>query len=436
MFNISPAAISKHYQKLNQIGVCQQDIRQGFDRPAYSDVETQAMAYIEESARLAGLSSRWDAVGNLIIETTGSYSRWVETGSHMDSVSGGGNYDGVAGVVAGLEVLIAAQAASPLTHGLRLRVWRGEESATFGTASLGSWAAVGQLNPDVLQRSHQGVSLQEAMLSQGAKPEFIEQGKATITQAELDDITAHIELHIEQGNLLERKSCDIGVVTGIRGSIRSWVRLHGAFDHSGATPMGSEHRKDANLAMAHMMVELDGLLQRFHARNEDVVQTFGAVNSHGNHNQRFPLIHKNAVSKVSGFAYFSFEVRSCAAGVAAAYYEQAQALISEVADSFQVEVEIELISESASVPCLDEAVQQTITDVCRKQHRSYDLLVSGAWHDVAVLSKQKKTDGTNIATGLIFIPCLAGISHSAAEYSSAEQIAAGASVLAEVMLSL
>ncbi|OIO71841.1 MAG: hypothetical protein CO186_12950 [Zetaproteobacteria bacterium CG_4_9_14_3_um_filter_49_83] len=437
MLQITAAAIARHYDCLNQIGRYGHDSQQGFDRPAYSDAESEAMRYIEDTAKRAGLLTRPDAAGNLIVETAGTFSRWVETGSHMDTVRGGGNYDGVAGVVAGLEVLLAVQSNKiPLTHGLRLRVWRGEESAAFGTASIGSLAAFGQLQPEVLERAHRGITLAEAMHRQGVDAEFVRQGIAAIPTAEKDTIAAYVELHIEQGNLLERQQCEIGVVTGIRGSIRHWVRLRGTFDHSGATPMGPEFRCDANLAMAHMMVALDDLQQQFNAGESHIVQTFGAINSHEAHNRRFPAIHENAVSKVSGFAYFSHEIRSCDAVMAADYQQQSQALMLEIAQTFQVAVEFELMSEASGIAALDASIQQASAIACQRLGKRFMFLASGAWHDTAVLSHQRKSDGSPMATGMIFIPCLAGISHSADEYASADQIAAGANVLAAVMLSL
>ncbi|MDX8388826.1 MAG: hydantoinase/carbamoylase family amidase [Ghiorsea sp.] len=436
-FEILATTIQQHYDKLNLMGVYQGDIKLGYLRPAYSNQETEVMLYIESQAKAAGLSSRWDTVGNLIVETTGKFTSWVETGSHVDTVAGGGNFDGLAGVVVGLEVLKLAQAQhTGLTHGLRLRVWRGEESSAYGTASLGAWATFGLLKPEVLERTYQGVSLAEAMKGQGANPLSIQNQTPVISQDEINGIKAHIELHIEQGNLLEKQACDIGVVTGIRGSIRQWVSIKGVFDHSGGTPMGAEYRKDANLAMATMMVKLDALLNTFNDGEPNIVQTFGMINSHEQHNQRFPVVFDNAVSKVSGFAYFSFEVRSCSPELGKVYVKQAQGLIENIASTFGVDVAFESISESNGIPELNGDIQKTTAKACEHQNRTFTKLASGAWHDVAVLAHQSKSDGSGIPTGMMFIPCREGISHSAAEYASNEQIAAGASVLAEVMLSL
>jgi N-carbamoyl-L-amino-acid hydrolase len=197
VISISAKQIETHYSRLNQIGVLPHGIEEGFMRPAYSDAETSAMQYVEQAALAGGLLCRWDAIGNLVIETPGEYRHWVETGSHMDTVPAGGNYDGTAGVVAGLEALLAIKKSSiQIRYGLRLRIWRGEESAAFGITSIGAQAAFGALNPKLLQNNFQSQSLDQAMESQHADPDFIRSATPTISTAEKDGITAYIELHI------------------------------------------------------------------------------------------------------------------------------------------------------------------------------------------------------------------------------------------------
>lgn len=429
--NIPAANIEARYHKLNRIGASDH----GFERPAYSDAETEAMQYIERAALAAGLTSRRDDADNLVIETPGDFDQWVETGSHMDTVPGGGNYDGAAGVVAGLEALLAIQAErSDLPFGLRLRLWRGEESAAFGEASIGAQAAFGLLNPAILEKSHQGRTLAGAIISQGANPDCIRGSRPTIPAKERDGILAHIELHIEQGKLLESSKKDIGIVTGIRGSLRRWVRLLGQFDHSGATPMGTENRSDVNLAMAHMLVRLDELAGRRIAEGRDIVQTTGVINTDAGMNSAMPAINENAVSKVSGSGYFSHEIRSCSIEDARAFTGEADEIIMRTAAEFVVKAEIEEFASSAGIPALDADIQKLLAEACRSQGASFMHLPSGAWHDAAVLCGQKKSDASPIPVGMLFIPCRAGVSHSPLEYSSPAQIALGASALAQALL--
>jgi len=410
---------------------------QGFLRAAWSDEETTAMRYIEQVALTAGLLSRWDGVGNLGIETPGEFSEWVETGSHMDTVPGGGNYDGAAGVVAGLAAIIAiSRTGHPLQRGLRLRVWRGEESSTFGVVSAGSRAAFGMLTPEVLEKVYHGKTLAEAIGGQGGDPSSIAKRMPTIGVSERHNIAAHIELHIEQGSVLEQGAYDLGVVTGIRGSIRSWVRLTGAFDHSGATPMGMEWRKDVNLAMAHMQVRIDALATTAIEGGRDVVQTVGVVNSNPHFNESVSPLYSNAVSKVSGFGYFSHEVRGCYPAEVRNFVRQAHDVIRQTADEFGVHVEIEEFSSVNGIFRLDDGLQHLLSACCKKHGASYTALPSGAWHDVGVLHDQQRDDGSKIPIGMLFVPCRGGVSHSPHEYTSPEQLALGAEVLAEAMAEL
>jgi len=406
----------------------------GFLRAAWSDEETAAMRYIEQVALAAGLLSRWDSVGNLAIETTGEFSEWVETGSHMDTVPGGGNYDGAAGVVAGLEAIMAVcNSGHPLQRGLRLRVWRGEESSTFGVVSAGARAAFGMLAPEALENVYCGNTLAEAIAGQGGDSSLIAKRTPTIPASERQAIAAHIELHIEQGSVLEQGAYDLGVVTGIRGSIRSWVRLTGAFDHSGATPMGAQWRKDVNLAMAHMQVRLDELAMAAIEAGRDIVQTIGVVNSNRHFNETLSSLYDNAVAKVSGFGYFSHEVRGCYPAEVRNFVRQAHDVIRQAADEFGVHVEIEEFSSVNGIFRLDDGLQHLLSACCKKHGANYTGLPSGAWHDVAVLHDQQRDDGSKIPIGMLFVPCRGGVSHSPEEYASPEQLALGAEVLAEAM---
>jgi len=431
---IAPSSIEKIYQGLNRIGALDDSPEAGFNRPAYSPTETEAMEYIESLAKSASLESHWDDVGNLIVETPEDFNEWIETGSHIDTVSGGGNYDGTAGVVAGLAVLQEAQRSDiPLTKGLRLRVWRGEESAAFGVVSIGSRAAFGQLPSVALKSKYLGQTLAEAMKSQGIDPELIKRGGATIEENERDNIAAHIELHIEQGSVLETERAEIGIVTGIRGSIRSWVKLCGAFDHSGATPMGRPYRCDVNLAMAYMQVELDKIAHEAIAEGQDVVQTIGIINGSELNDDE---LSANAVTKVSGYGHFSHEVRSASPEQAEAFVEVAYNAIRKIAAEHGVTVEIDTFSRSSGIEALDDNLQKVAETSCKELNLSYRHLPSGAWHDAAVLCGVKRGDGSTIPVGMLFIPCRNGISHSADEFSSPEQIAAGATVLANMMVKL
>lgn len=434
---ISPESIKNRYRLLDYIGNLGETPDYGYLRAAYSDDETEAMKVLASAAADGGLNCKWDALGNLSIEMPGNFSEWIETGSHLDTVPYGGNFDGLAGVVAGLEALIAVQPSSrELKRGMRLRIWRGEESATFGVASIGSEGAFGILDPAVLSNCFKGTSLNDAMLSQGGDPSLIENKIATISPEEVDSIYAYIELHIEQGNLLETRGKEIGIVLGIRGAARMMVTLEGTFDHSGATPMGSAYRKDVNLALGHIIVRLDELASRHIEAGMDLVQTIGVINSSSELNDAKPNVYRNAVTKVSGFGYFSHEVRSCNIGESDLFCLEAKEIILETAKDLGVLASIEDLSKTAGIPSLNESIQAALEASSCEIGASFMKMSSGAWHDAAVVASQKRSDGSLIPTGMVFIPCREGKSHSPEEYCSHEQIAKGATVLARAMLRL
>lgn len=433
---ISPESIAARYAQLAMIGAIDGDPVNGYLRAPYSDAENEALQWLEDIALEHSLTRRRDRAGNLVIETPGIFQEWIETGSHIDTVPGGGNYDGAAGVVAGLEAMLAIQACrKPLQRGLRLRVWRGEESATFGVTSIGSRASFGQLNTQTLDHRWQGLTLREAMQQQGVDPGGIASGEAIMDANERDSIAAYIELHIEQGKVLESLGLDIGIVTAIRGSRRSWVSIRGTFDHSGATPMGSEFRQDANLAMAYMQVGLDQLLQQHNVNGGDLVQTIGLINPSANHAASLPIAD-NAVTKVSGAACFSFEVRGCDTDAVEQYCNSATALIQETARRFCVTATIDTFSDQPGIAALSPEIQQRLQHDSKRLGLSHTKLPSGAWHDAGTVAGAKKSDGSPIPVGMIFIPCRGGISHSPDEYASPAQIASGASLLATSMAGL
>jgi hydantoinase/carbamoylase family amidase len=434
---VPPQVIAAHYEVLHHIGNLGPRLEDGFLRAGYSDEETQAMKHFESKGRELGLLSRWDGAGNLFLEYPGRSPEFVETASHLDTVPNGGNFDGAAGVTAGfaaIQALLSSGAA--LRRGVRLRIWRNEESATFNSLYTGSLGAFGQYNCKSLANRFGGRTLEEAMRSQGVNPSHFSGGKPTLSKDEIDRIGAHIELHIEQGNLLETTRKQIGVVTSIRGSWRAWFFLTGSFDHSGATPMGAHFRRDVNLAMAKMHVGLDMLAHAELAKERDLVQTVGVINSSSEFNANYPELHQNALTKVSGFGYFSLDIRSADNAFHRSYCTKAEAFLSRIAEEHGITLRMQPISVVPAVEALDSGIQSALEHSCRELGCSHQRMPSGAGHDAAVVARQKKSDGSSIPVGMIFIPCRGGKSHCVEEFASCEDIARGASVLAHTMLAL
>ena len=274
----------------------------GISRETYGPSETAAMELVSKEAEVHGLETEWDAARNMIVRLPGQDRRLaaVATGSHLDSVPQGGNYDGAAGVIAGLLALIEAKTQGAPRRSMEVYALRGEESAWFGgPCYFGSRALFGQIEASDLASRHRdtGTTLAEQMLASGADMTIIE-GKQTIRPAE--DFHAWFELHIEQGPVLIAKEKPVGIVTGIRGNTRRrHVTCVGEAAHSGAVPRWLRH--DAVLAMSELLMRLDEHWRVLLAWGEDLVFTTGIVETD-------PTEH--AVSRVPGQVTFAIEFRS------------------------------------------------------------------------------------------------------------------------------
>ena len=274
----------------------------GISRETYGPSETAAMELVAKEAKVHGLETEWDAARNMIVRLPGQERRLpaVATGSHLDSVPQGGNYDGAAGVIAGLLALIEAKTQGAPQRSMEVYALRGEESAWFGgPCYFGSRALFGQIEASDLASRHRdtGTTLAEQMLASGADMTMIE-GKQTIRPAE--DFHAWFELHIEQGPVLIAKEKPVGIVTGIRGNTRRrHVKCVGEAAHSGAVPRWLRH--DAVLAMSELLMRLDEHWRVLLAWGEDLVFTTGIVETD-------PTEH--AVSRVPGKVTFAIEFRS------------------------------------------------------------------------------------------------------------------------------
>ncbi|MDP7392649.1 MAG: Zn-dependent hydrolase [Alphaproteobacteria bacterium] len=274
----------------------------GISRETYGPSETAAMELVAKEAEVHGLETEWDAARNMIVRLPGQDRRLaaVATGSHLDSVPQGGNYDGAAGVIAGLLALIEAKTQGAPRRSREVYALRGEESAWFGgPCYFGSRALFGQIEASDLASRHRetGTTLAEQMVASGADMTMIE-GKQTIRPAE--DFHAWFELHIEQGPVLIAKEKPVGIVTGIRGNTRRrHVTCVGEAAHSGAVPRWLRH--DAVLAMSELLMRLDEHWRVLLAWGEDLVFTTGIVETD-------PTEH--AVSRVPGKVTFAIEFRS------------------------------------------------------------------------------------------------------------------------------
>lgn len=437
LIQVDSSKIEQHFSVLSQIGRLGMSPESGYLRASWSYEESEAMAYIRQVGIENGLTAHYDGVGNLFLTTPYHKPTLLQMGSHLDTVPMGGNYDGAAGVVIGLEAILALKDHwQELEHALQLIAWRGEESATFGALCKGSQAAFGKNDPKILRKEFEGNTLEDAILSQGYNPAYISEQKPTLSQAQMDAIQAHIEVHIEQAKSLEVNNLNIGIVSSIRGAVRFRAIVEGEAAHSGGTPMGVEYRQDANLAIAYMQVALDKRVQEALATGDDLVLTVGLLNSDFNYNLHDPRVYENALTKVSPFGYFAVDIRSNRAETLARIVADAKQIIEQVARDFRVSVTFQSITELAPTETLDERIQEAVYESCRSLGLKSVVMSSGALHDVAVVANQRRSDGSRIPSGLIFIPCKEGISHNPKEYASPEALTNGARVLAQTLYRL
>ena len=384
-------------------------------RRAFSAEYQAARAWLREAFEAAGLQVRLDAAGNLIGRRPGRRDdlKALATGSHTDTVNAGGRFDGILGVLAGLEVAHALQDADiTLKHPFEVIDFLCEEPSDYGISCVGSRAMAGQLSADMLAaRDNHGDALAQALQRLGARPEALAQA-----DRRQDGFAAFVELHIEQGPVLEREGLDIGAVTDIVGIRRAQLFFEGRPDHAGTTPMNE--RSDALVAAAIVIRQAQRLaLQWSRSTPHYVVATVGRMN-----------VSPNASNTVPGQVDLTLEVRSNHAPLLHEFWEilarRCGPAIGRLGVNWRVEPRTH-VDPVACAPLIAAAVEQSAQRLglgCRR-------MPSGAGHDAMYLAQTGHS-------GMIFIPCLDGRSHSAVEWASPGQVLAGTQVLAATLLSL
>jgi N-carbamoyl-L-amino-acid hydrolase len=349
---------------------------EGITRESYGPTESSALDLVEGFARSEGLTTARDAAQNLVVglpdEGSGAA---IYVGSHLDSVPQGGNFDGLAGVVAGLLCLVdfkreGAQPPKPV----RVLGLRGEESAWFGKAYMGSSALLGKLNSEDLDLRHRSnaCTLAEAMTRTGVEVERVRSGECLF---DVDGAAAYLELHIEQGPVLVAGKWPTAIVTGIRGNIRhKHVVCRGEAGHSGAVPRGL--RRDAVLATAELMHRLDEHWAEWLARGLDLVLTFGIVSTDP---------HAQAMSRIPGELTFSFEVRSQSRDTLEEFYGLFRTECTSVASDRKVAFEFDRRLDSPPAR-LDERWVARLLELSGRLGLPTEPVPSGAGHDAAMFA--------------------------------------------------
>lgn len=375
----------------------------GVTRPTYSQADLAARRWLEDRAVEAGLSYHEDAVGNVHLRLPGPPGApdvWV--GSHLDSVPNGGRLDGALGVVAALEVLRAIREEGPaLAHGVVGVSFADEEGAYGGF--LGSKATMGLLTAADMAAAtgRDGTSLHDAMRSAGYDPD----GLAS-TAVDPAAIRAFVELHIEQGAVLEHEGLSIGVVTDIVGVLRGTVTFTGRADHAGATPM--HLRKDALSAAALLLTRVPGLPAKINGA--DAVITCGRVE-----------VGPGADNIVPARVDLHFDLRDGDAEIVMALEAALEAEATSVGAERQIGTSYNRTVWTPPTP-LDDRIRGLVSRSAQALGISHREMPSGAGHDSQVLAP-------TVPTGMVFVPSIDGRSHSPLEATAPEDIVRGVRVL-------
>ena len=406
MMQINFGRLKKDVEELGRIG---RDPKGGITRPSFSKADLEARAWLKEKLREACLSCRIDGAGNIFGRLGEGQGKTIMVGSHIDTVINGGMFDGSVGVLSGLECLRRIQEEGfRLRKPLELASFTDEEGNLVGDF-LGSRAFVGELNKELLEKGLTafGRPLKEIL----AGTEFTIE---SILEAHKSrpEIEAYLELHIEQGPVLETEDVPIGIVDLISGKHYRWCSYIGNASHSGTTPL--ELRQDAFLGLADFALKSTQYVATKHYGS---MVTIGKVN-----------VAPGAFSVVPGQADFSFEFRSGSKETMSALESALFSLAEDIASTRGLTFVSKVIDRTEPVK-IPPRLTSLLEEECGKMGYPFMRITSGAGHDAQILAS--KAD-----TAMIFIPSPDGISHSPQETIRWEDLEKGANLLLQALLQL
>jgi N-carbamoyl-L-amino-acid hydrolase len=386
----------------------------GIVRDSYGAGEQAAHDIVRSAAEAIGLEISSDAIGNLTMTLPGRdrSAKHIIMGSHLDSVPQGGNYDGAAGVVAGLSAVSGLRQTGAVPPcDLAVMAIRAEESAWFDIAYLGSAGAFGLLDPACLsiRRSDNGRSLESTLTCQGFDPQAIRERRRLL---EPSHIRAYLELHIEQGPTLVDKGLPAAVVTGIRGCKRFRnARCTGEYAHSGA--VSRPYRHDAVAATVAFLHHMETVWLRQEEAGADLVLTAGELFTD-------PAMH--GPSKIAGETHFVLDLRSLSDATMNAVASEAREAAIRTADAYRVRIDLGATSDSPPA-VMDSRLRSRLMSLLDRPFE----MASGAGHDAAVFAK------LGIPTAMIFVRNEHG-SHNPEEAMSLDDFAVGTRTLMGLLM--
>ena len=396
-------------EALGEIGI---DAEGGVTRLAYTPAYCGAEEMVRRWMKEADLDVRTDAVGNLIGRRGGRRSELpcLMLASHIDSVINGGRYDGTLGVLSAIEVAQALwEDGVVLDRDLEVVIFMDEEGARWGDGLFGSRAMTGQLSAEALERADgRGISRAEAMENWGLDPARF--GDAARDPAE---IGAYLELHIEQGAVLESEDIPVGVVDAIAGPLFLEARLYGRADHAGATPMG-ELRRDALAGAAEVVLAAEAAAT---ATSPSCVATVGRIEA-----------KPSATNVIPGEVMLSLDIRDIDERARNRAETSIRQEMASICERRGLAFRVDEIQRTRPVST-SSASAGAISDACAGLGLRVVRMNSGAAHDAQVMTAMADV-------GMIFVRCRDGVSHSPEEYVTPEDVFVGAQVMYETVLRL
>jgi ureidoglycolate amidohydrolase len=381
-------------------------------RIVFSPTDLRARAWLIARCEKAGLVVWQDPIGNIFARWNGSEPNApaVGTGSHIDAIPKAGKYDGVVGVLGGLEAIRSMQRTGfRPKHSIELLMFTSEEPTRFGIGCLGSRLLSGTMTPDAARKlsDKEGASLEEVRRKAGYN--------APLEEVQLRDgyYKAFVELHIEQGPLLEQQHIPLGIVTNIAAPASFRFSIEGAGGHAGAVLM--PERRDALCAASELILAIENAARTSGA--VDTVATVGICD-----------VFPGAVNSIPSRVHLTLDIRDTNLARRDAVMRAIETTRENIAAKRQVSIREEIVNVDAPAQCVP-AIVDALSQACAKHHFASMKMVSRAYHDSLFMSRVAPV-------GMLFIPCRNGYSHRPDEYASPEDIARGVLVLAETLASL
>lgn len=413
MVKLKAASAERMSTMLNELDRCNKTPGEGTTRVLFTDEEIQARNLVKRWMAELRLHVYEDAIGNIFGRLQGVDPSLppVWMGSHIDTVLHGGKFDGMVGVVGAIESirLIKEVGIQPL-RSIEVVVFTSEEPTRFGMGCLGSRALAGCLSLEEAKelKDSQGQNLAEVLAKLGYDlGDFSNIAKAN------NAVHVFLELHIEQGAVLEHLNVPIGLVTTICAPTDIHVSVIGKQGHAGATPMNM--RYDAFMATADIGLRLESLVKD--SESPHSVGTIGKVR-----------LYPNASNVIPGQVDFTVDIRDSQFPVKDAVLNSLMTFMKEVEDRRQVEIRTQVVNHDYPQNC-DERVIGLIRKSCEQMNIPFHEMVSGAYHDAMFVAKFAPI-------GMIFVPSKDGVSHNPNEWTDYEDVAKGVDVLANTMLQL